>query len=88
LRRAGHERGRRRRDRGQRRVFNRDQIRGVERLSVRLGDDQRDRLADEAHRVGGQQRLRCEGERLAGLDVGLDRRSRMPSREICRAIAK
>ena len=40
-----------RRHRGQRRVVDRDQLRGIERLGVGLGDDQRDRLAGVAHLV-------------------------------------
>ena len=60
--------------RRQRRIIDRDPLDGVERPIERLGDDQRDRLADIAHPVIGQQRLRHKGERLSGVDVGLRRR--------------
>ena len=60
-------------DRRQRRPVDRDVLGGIERLGARLGDDQRDRLADVAHLVAGQQRLRRKGERLAGLHVGFHR---------------
>ena len=52
-----------------------DALGGIERLRPRLGDDQRDRLADMAHLADRQQRLRRKGERLAGLHVGFHRRT-------------
>ncbi len=58
-------------DGGQRVVVDDDQLGGIEGLGARLGHDQRDRLAHEADFVGGEQGLRDEGERLAGLGVGL-----------------
>ena len=60
-----------RRDGGQRLVVDLDQLGGVERLGLGLGHDQRHRLAGEADLAVGEQRLRREGEGLAGLDVGL-----------------
>jgi hypothetical protein len=56
---------------GQRHVLDRDQLRRVLRLVARLGDDERHRLADVAHLVHSQERLRLEGEGLAGDGIGL-----------------
>jgi hypothetical protein len=63
------------RDRGQWSIVHRHLFGGVEGLGAGLGDDQRDRLADIADLAGGQQRLSREGERLAGLNIGLGRGS-------------
>ncbi len=57
---------------GDRRVIDGDALGGIERLFVRLGDDQRHRLADVPHLLLRQQRLRHECAALSGLDVGLD----------------
>jgi len=43
---------------------------GVERLRAGLGDNQRHRLARIADLARGQQRLRREGEPLAGHSIG------------------
>ena len=67
LRCTGGARGRSDRHRRQRRVIDRNPLGGVQRQVAGLGDDQRHRLADIADRALGQQRLRREGERLAGL---------------------
>ena len=48
-----------------------DQLGGVQRLGLRLRDDQHHRLPGETHLSGGQQRLRQKGERLPGLRIGL-----------------
>ena len=60
-----------RRHRRKRRVIDRDQLGGILCLLSILGDDKRHRLADMAHLVAGQQRLRLEQEWLAGNRVGL-----------------
>ncbi len=49
----------------QRRVFDRDRLRRVERLLGRLGHDHRHRLADMAHPVGRQRHLRADKDRAA-----------------------
>ena len=75
LRRTGGTRGGSGGDRRQWPVVDHHALGGIERLRARLGDDQRDRLADMAHLVARQQRLRREGEWLAGLHVGFHRRT-------------
>jgi hypothetical protein len=47
---------------------------GIKRVLDALGDNQRDRLADIADLAVSQQRLRCEGELVAGLRIGVDGR--------------
>ena len=78
---AGHQRRQQRRagrgcggggdDGLQRIIFDRNALGGIERLGVRLGDDQHHRLADMAHRALRQQGLRREGEGFPRLRVGL-----------------
>ncbi len=58
--------------RRQRRVIDCDALGGVERLLAALRDDQRHRLADIAYLAGGEQRLRREAERLAGLRIRIN----------------
>jgi len=58
------------RHRRQRHIVDRDQLGGIERQGLRLGGDERHRLADEAHLAAGQQRLQVEGEFFARLDIG------------------
>ncbi len=60
-----------RRDGGQRLVVDRYEFGRVERLGMALRDDQRHRLAGKARLAAGHQRLGREGERLAGLHIGL-----------------
>jgi hypothetical protein len=57
--------------RGQRIVVHRDQVGGVLALVAAIGDDHCDRLADKAHRVHRQERLRpraAEGRRALAAD--------------------
>jgi len=65
LRRAGFERGNTVHHRRQHLVVDIDQLRGVLRLVRRLGDDQRDRVADVAHLALRQHRMRRLVHRLA-----------------------
>ena len=51
-------------------IVHRHQLGGIERLGAGSGDDQRHRLADITDLALGQQGLRREGERLAGLRIG------------------
>ena len=64
-RRLGHQRIRRAHDRGQRVVDDHEVLGGVHRLSERLGDDHRDRLADIADLLDGQNRVRSDQKRRA-----------------------
>ena len=72
LRRVGRPRRGSRGYRSKRRVIVRNPLGGIERLLAALGDDQRDRLANIADLALGQERLRREGEGLAGHRVGVD----------------
>ena len=68
--RPGCARGRGGRHRRQRAIVHHHPLGGVEGLDAGLGDDQRHRLADIANLAFGEHRLRCKGERLAGLSIG------------------